>query len=317
MNQSKFSLADLLTVLAAIIFGFVSFLGFNFAFLGADKYKSIMYAALIAIGMGGLALAAAMLKRTRMISKTKVIMEFVLLFIFVLSAAFAMIPFSHYFTVSDKKDDIKSVVNDTIIKNGINMFDKYEKYANERRFAYESSMETAYKNRMSNSNKYFCYFDDPGKKASETEIDNQKLKNLEKLDENLNVASNNDKINILNNSKESINSWKPISVADVVNNLEDNLTKWKNELVSQSEKRAPGEDVDEEYKVENFECNIDFTDAKKMMTEWNPKFSILSFILALVLYVVMWLSYIITKRDSRWPGFSIVFGGGRKLDNEL
>ena len=63
MSQSKFSLADLLTVLGTLGFGFFCFLSLNFLTLG-ESTLSIIWAVLISFILGGLALGVKLLIRT-------------------------------------------------------------------------------------------------------------------------------------------------------------------------------------------------------------------------------------------------------------
>ena len=69
MSQSKFSLADLLTVLGTLGFGFFCFLSLNFKTLG-DTTTSIIWAVTISLILGGLAFGVKLLKRTSRNFKT-------------------------------------------------------------------------------------------------------------------------------------------------------------------------------------------------------------------------------------------------------
>jgi uncharacterized membrane protein YidH (DUF202 family) len=125
MKQSRFSLADLITVLTSIAFGFICFLGKNFSTLG-DTSISITWAAIITVSLAGTAFLAKLLKRTKRNFKTNSILEKVVLLLFtVLTVYFAYSPFSHYFNVSAKKTEIQNKLQ-TSITQVENMFAEYE-----------------------------------------------------------------------------------------------------------------------------------------------------------------------------------------------
>ena len=63
MNTSKISLADLLTLLTALGYGFICFLGINFNSLG-NINRSVILALIITLVLGGAALGAKIMKRT-------------------------------------------------------------------------------------------------------------------------------------------------------------------------------------------------------------------------------------------------------------
>jgi cytochrome bd-type quinol oxidase subunit 2 len=113
MNQSKFSLADLLTVLGTLGFGFLCFLSLNFLTLG-NTQLSVTAATVIGFVLGGLAFGTKLLKRTTRKFKTCIIWERVLLFLFVITAFMAVFPFSHYFAVSAQKVKIQQKISSNI-----------------------------------------------------------------------------------------------------------------------------------------------------------------------------------------------------------
>ena len=155
MNQSKFSLADLLTILGAIIFGFFCFLSFNFISLG-ETVLSVVWASVLAIILGGLALIAKLLKRTSRNFKSCIIWEWVVLFLFVCMAFIATLPFSHNFTVYENKSDIQQKVVKNITQ-AEGLFTDYEKYASNRLKIYKSRLNSVSSAKNVNPKEYREY----------------------------------------------------------------------------------------------------------------------------------------------------------------
>ncbi|MGI6409859.1 MAG: hypothetical protein ACOX0V_01285 [Bacteroidales bacterium] len=140
MSQSKFSLADLLTVLGTLGFGFFCFLSVNFLTLG-DTTLSIIWAVLISFILGGLAFGVKLVKRTSRNFKTFIIWEWVLIFLFVVVAFFAIFPFSHYFVVTAQKENIQNKVVSNITQ-AEGLFIAYESYADNRLNIYKSRLNS-------------------------------------------------------------------------------------------------------------------------------------------------------------------------------
>ena len=149
MNQSKFSLADVLSVSSALLFGFVCFLGLNFLNIDTEKVWGmdrttgcIIIALACASSLFFTAYGARLLKRTNGNFKTSFVLEVILLILFVLLAFFFTTkssPFTHYFTVSAQKSEINNKLQKSI-EQAENMFSEYETYANTRINLYKSKL---------------------------------------------------------------------------------------------------------------------------------------------------------------------------------
>jgi len=306
MNQSKFSLADLLTVLGAIIFGFFCYLSFNFISLG-ETTLSVVWASALALILGGLALIAKLLKKTSRNFKSCIIWEWVILFLFVCMAFIATLPFSHNFAVYEKKSDIQQKVVKNITQ-AQGLFTDYEKYASNRLTIYKSRLNSVVASKNINPKEYKDYgFVD--RTDDITQIKNKIFSLKAQL-----YPSNYQDIKIvdstwLSSSKSTIENWKPIGIVTVINELDNNLTDWKNQLKQFSSFRAEGEVADD------FDFSITFADVTNKFTELDSP-TIFSLAVALFLYFLMLFSYYITRRDSRYPGLKVIFGTVSKGDNE-
>ena len=307
MNQSKFSLADLLTALGAIGFGFLCFLSLNFLTLG-DTQLSVIVATIIGFVLGGLAFGIKLLKQTSRNFKTNIIWEWVLLLLFLIIAYFAVFPFSHYFAVSAQQEEIKLNISSNITQaEGI--FTDYQSYANNRINNYENSLKSIVTGKEVNPSEYRNYGFVDGT-DDQTQIENKVFTLRAQL-----YPSNYKEMKLVDSTwladaKEKIKNWSPTGIVKVINTVKTEITSWKNQLKEYSTFRAQGETVND------FDYPLTFKDATNDFTERiNP--TVLSIAYSLGLYVLMLLSYFITKRHTRYPGLKLIFGTGSVKENEL
>jgi hypothetical protein len=297
MKQSRFSLADLITVLTSIAFGFICFLGKNFSTLG-DTSISITWAAIITVSLAGTAFLAKLLKRTKRNFKTNSILEKVVLLLFtVLTVYFAYSPFSHYFNVSAKKTEIQNKLQ-TSITQVENMFAEYEQYAENRKRFYEGQLNgvvqakeirpddfsnsgfvegnVSYKKQI--SSKMFTmhtllfptFYSDSVSKAGMKEIATEWLLK----------------------AKNNTSDWNP-GIVHIVNEIDRNSEDWKSQLIRISQQVNINR-----HQYNSFSCQTTLTDLKTYFTTRdNP--TLLSISLATVAYLLMLLPWFIAKRDRR------------------
>ena len=299
MNQSKFSLADIITLLTASAFGFVCFLSSNFFSLG-NTLQSIILGLVITILLGGTAIGAKLFKRTSRNFKTCFIWEMILIVLFTgLMIFFTYSTFSHYFVVSEQREEIQKKLTASI-KQANNMFEAYELYAENRENLYRSKLQSVIASKGINqeytgfgfinssvpdnkqvANKMFTLHTDLFPSNYSDSIGNNGIKELAK--------------SWLIDAKNKIDSWKSISIITVVTEVDQNSTDWLNTLVEISKVREKGEVIDD------FGYALSSNTVKKYFTSFgNPTpFSIM---LAVGAYILMLFSWFITKRDSRGTG---------------
>ena len=309
MNKYIFSLADVLTVLSAVAFGFVCFLGRNFYTLG-DTKNSLIFAITITILLGGLAFLAKFLKRVQGNFKTSFIAEVVVLLLFTgLMVYFTYSPFSHYFAVSDKKEEIQEQLSNNITQ-AHNMFGAYEKYVDTRKYIYQSTLQSIVNS--GNESDYPKHGLIYGGVSNQTQIDNRMLtihSDLFPTNYSDTTGSNGIKQvakEWLADGQKKVEEWKPIGIVGVVNDIDEKSNNWLNGLVEYSNIREPGE----EDIAENFNYSLDIKNVKdnfKTLGKPTP----LSIGLGVLAWVLMLLSWFITKRSSK------VFGGLAKYEVEL
>jgi Tfp pilus assembly protein PilE len=290
-NQSKFSLADVLTLLAALAFSFVCFLGTNFYTLG-NITQSIIVTAIIAVSLIITAFSAKLLKRTGGNFKTCFIWEIIFLVLFTgLVVFFAYSPFPHYFVVSEHKTEIQSKLTENITQ-AENMFAEYEKYAKNRENLYKNKLSSVVAAKSINPSEYAEYgFENNGIAASK-QIENKMFTLHAELFPSNFLDMKQVDSTWLADARNIVNSWKPIGIVSVVNEVEKNSNDWLNVLVKFSAYRGKGE------QTEDFVYGLSFDDVKEHFTVFG-KPVLLSIGLASATYLLMLLSYFITGRSTK------------------
>lgn len=148
-RHSKFSYADTLSLVVALIYGYFCFLGANFMFIQDDKVwgmPRILGCLAIAVFCAGslffTAWGAKTLRGTKKNHKELFIWEISLLVLFAMFSLFFTTqtsPFMHYFTVSSKSDEIAEKVLKAIDQTE-SMFSKYESLVDNRMYMYKGRL---------------------------------------------------------------------------------------------------------------------------------------------------------------------------------
>lgn len=312
MHTSKFSLADVLTVLGAAVFGFVCFLSLHFLSLG-EYVQSITWAALVTLILGGLAFGIKLLKTTSRKFKTCIIWEWILLLLFAGAATVGVFLFSHYFTVLEKKAEIQNKINANIAQVE-NMFTEYEKYAKNRKEIYENQLRSIVAAKNIRPTEYEQYgfvstTDD------EVQVENKKFSlNAQLFPNNYEGDSGIKKLatDWLESSRNTLKGkWSfTFGIVKVINKLQTNGSTWNNQLKKFSSYRAPGDTTSD------FSYEMTFNDVTDKLTK-RCKPTTMAVASAIGLFVVMLFSYFNSKRHSRYPGFKVIFGTGGRKENEI
>lgn len=311
MNQSKFSLADVLSVLAALAFGFVSFMGAIFLNINNDvvwgmphTIGCIVTAFTYSFALFSTAYGAKLLKRTSRNFKTSFILE---VFLLILFSIFAFLfttksyPFPHFFTVTAQKTEINSKLQ-TNIELAENMFSKYESEAKKREIIYENNLKSLVA--VGNPKVLESY----GFEKNGIGLDKQTEQKKMKLHHDLFPDKYSDSITgngikevatkWLQNARNLPGSWKPIGIVGVVNNIEHKSNGWLNILVNLYSSPGQGE---EEETIEVFNSDLSFEDVKTHFKEPKKPTSF-SIGLAVLTYFLMLFTWFITKRDGKGNG---------------
>lgn len=302
MNNAKFSLADLLTLLTALLFGLVCFLGTYFYTLG--KTSQSIWLAIIIVGLlCGTALSAKLLKRTNHNFKSFFIWEMVLLVLFtVFLVFFSYWPFTHYFIVSRQKVEIHNKL-DASISQAENMFTEYERYAENRENLYKGMLQSVVAAKKTNPSAFVAFGFVNNGVADGKQIENKMFT----VHADLFPTNYEDMKQVdstwLANAKQTLNNrwaWN-FGVVDIVNNMEQNSKDWVSKLLKLSAVREKSEPPND------FAYNLSFDDVKTHFTTLGMPTGI-SIGLSVVAYFLMLLSWFVTKRHTRFPGLNVIFG---------
>jgi len=294
MKQSKFSLADVLTMLAALTFGFVCFLGKNYSTLG-DVSNSIIWATFIALLLGGFAMGAKILKRTYKNFDICFIFERICLVLFtILTGVFAYYTFPHFFVVWEGKEEIQHKLTTNIVQ-AENMFKEYESYVENRKKLYERKLIDIVDSKEINPSEYTeCGF-------GNNDVNDTKQIGTKMFDINADLFPSNytemKQIDStwLSDARNIVSNWKPIGIIDVVKEVELNSNGWLAQLIEFSTVREKCEQVKQ---VNNFAYKLEFDNVKKYFTASGGP-TLLSIGFTILLYVLMLLPYIFSRRSSK------------------
>jgi uncharacterized protein (UPF0333 family) len=313
-KPSKFSIADVLTLVGASIFSYYSYQATYFLTLG-NFGKSLGLAIFIFIALFITVFGAKWFKLATLNFKNNIIREFICIGLFlVLLTIFTFTSIAHYYTVTDRKTDIQKESIESIIQ-AENMFTAYEEYAKNRISIYESNLKRIIASKDSNPTEYAAF----GFKNNYNDDEEQVNKKLGDIKFDLFPSNYSDSLEKgikdvatkwFTSSRNQITSWKAMGVVDVTKEVAKNAEKWKNELVKFSKRREKGETA------KDFSYQLEILDISEKFTIKGEN-SIGKFMISSITLILMLFSYAITKRNTRFPGFKMVFSSKEKFDNEL
>ena len=304
MNESKFSLADLITVLTALAFGFVCFLSANFFTLG-DTFQSILTAVIIFLLLCGTAFGAKWMKRTRRNFKTNFIMEIVMLVLFTgFMIFFTIKPFSHLFAVSMHKTEIQSKLKASIAQ-AEKMYVAYERYAENRENLYKSKLQSVVAAKRTRPADFATFGFENNSVTDAKQIENKMFTMHADLFPSNYVKMKKVDSAWLTHAGNTVNNWNPIRLVNIVVEIEQKSNDRLQRLIELSTIREPGE-IEEE--TEDFVFTHSFDDAKSRFVMPGKPMS-MSIGLAALAYLLMMLSYAVSKRSSKSTIFVKKVGG--------
>jgi hypothetical protein len=317
LNSGELTAVILCTVIGAFVVGFFCYLSLNFLSLG-KTLPSIIWAVVIALFLCIPIIVAVILKKTSRPTKGRIIWEWVLLFIFAVVAILTILPFSHYFVVSEQKATIQQNVNDCISQSEA-MFDNYQIYAENRINTYEQELKLAiskgHNGQYIYPSKYYQFqFQAGGDDNQQLEDKLTDLRyglfeypfNFQKEKENY--------LNQITEYKEILGNWYPISVVAVVSNVSDYLTQRHNDLNKMSQFRPKGKDGNVIENAKDFAevspqtlCADNVKGYFKGILGNKATTNTTALCLAIGLYVLILLPYIAIRRHSKFHGYKTLF----------
>ncbi len=293
MEKLKISFANIVSIIFAALFGFVCFLSFIFLWQG-NIQKSILFAVAISFLLWLWVFILKKIKSVRRNFQRNAIFEIIVLVIYILIAVIlTILPYSHYYTVSDRRDVIKGKII-AEVDNTIKMFDDYETYASGRIGAYEEGLNIAIAGQNMNGKGFLA----AGFQNNGQPINTQKNLLMRIFKDDL-MPSQYDTIKVyaikwLNEAKITATEWKPIGLINVINSIEKESNNWKNELIGYSNSTAIA-------KVGPFQYTNSFSSVVQELTQRaTPTF--FAIISAILLYLLILFPYFFKYRDPRHSG---------------
>lgn len=309
MEQSKFSIADLLTLIGGAAFSFICYLGINFLTLGNTAITVISSLAVFAV-LFLPAYLARYFKTSSTNFKVHAYLEFGMIGLFVVFlSVLGLFLFPIFFNVSENKEGIQKYVGQEI-EQAEAMFNKYETYASNRENQYLLQLKSIVAAKHTNPSEYAAY-GFSNSVSSQEQIDNKMFTVHADLFPTNYDDMKTKAIKWLGNAKSKIGDWKAIGVVSVLNMVEKNSEEWYEKMVSYSSVREKGETAID------FVYPLSFSNVSEYFTI-SPKPSVKTVIIALVIGLVMLMSWIISRRSSRFPGWNVVFSNNSEtFNNEL
>ncbi len=307
-NKSTFPLGIVILIILCLIFAFICFLGYNFATNG-DTVKSILFGVLWAVVLTAFILVAILLKHTRNNFKTKFIIELVCIALFCITAVLAVKPFSHFFAVTEHKDDIHTNVK-TMVDESNRLYNDYEVYANNRINMYRKQLQQVVNSKDIMPQRYTNDYEFVNGEDDATQID-AKMKILEgKIKPNF-EATRDYNLKWANDVLNTVSDWKPIGIASAISTLGTTQQRWAEELAANAKYRAPNERTDD-FDIGQYKVIIPVYDvSQKEPITW------LAVLIAVIIYVLMLVIYLFSPRNPSSPGVKRIFFPNTTGNNDI
>lgn len=312
MEKSKFSLADTLTLISAVIFGFITFLSYNFI-SGGDKSQSIMMAFIWTISITACALLAKFLKRANGNFKKVIYFEWLFLLLFLIFGGLSLKKFAHVINVYEEREEIQTkLINN--IDNVKRLYPAYDTYVGSRKSNYSEELDNAVSRKTIDATDFHNYgFND--ERPTHEQIENfMFVLNAELIPSNYDAENGIKDVNNkwLDESRQVVNNpWSfAFGIQDILQSLENNATKWRNELIGFSTFRMDNENAEDFNYSFNFQ-NISGNTLAKISSP-----SIVGIIIGVVLLFLMLLPYLISNRSTK-STVTLCRPKGRNYDDDF
>jgi len=295
MNKSRVTLSAIITLIGAIAFGFISFLG-NMYLKSGEYFNSIIYPVLFTLGLIILALVASKFKKKKFFFQKNAIKELLFVFIYLFLAIISMVSFTHFFTIQDRKNEI-SLKIERDIENVKKMFPKYEESVNERIDGFDGFLDATIAGKATNQTMYIKYFVIGG--PDEIFQKNNKLNQFQDdLKPNEYDTMKQLALDWLNKSQHIILSLKPIGLMEVINSFETNSKEWYSKIQKYDKTINTFQD---EGNNTPFTYNLSFSSVNEELTTIKkPDF--ISLGILIVVHIFILFIYILAIRDGKSPG---------------
>lgn len=295
MNKSRVTLSLVITLIGAIAFGFISFLG-NMYLKSGILLDSVLYPILYTLGLILCALFASKFKKKRFNFQKNILAELFFVFIYLFLAIISMVSYTHFFTIQNNKKEISSKIEGDI-ENVKNMFSTYEERVNKRIENFDGFLDATIIGKDVNPSIYLKYFviggpDENFQKNSKLNLFQDDIKPAE-YDTMKSLA-----IDWLNKSEIIIQALKPIGLIKVINSFETNSKDWYEKIQKYDKTINTFEDED---KIEDFNYNLNFASINTELT-LIKKPNFIAIVTLILIHILILFVYILAIRDPKNPG---------------
>ena len=306
MKNKFFIFPNYISLLGGVAFSTLCFFSFHFLWKGAIFY-SILSAIGICLFLWILVFILKKIKTVKRNFQANAVFEIGLLAIYIIVAFVSFSYFTHFFTVNDRRDAIRTKIA-ADIDNTKKMFDEYKVYADKRIKLYEDQLNTAINGQILNQKAYHeAGFLDNGDSNN-----TQKERILFMFTNDL-LPTQYDSIKIYANqwleARKSAVKSIPMGLSEVIKTIETKSNNWLNQIKQYANNTKKAENG-------SFEYIISFSSVEKELTQRSSP-TLFSFISALILLLLLILPYLTASRDKKHPGLLKVLFKKENEENEI
>lgn len=274
----KFSWGHIIAFVALIFISYVTFMGITY--LTDGKF---LWAGLGVVGIDILIviffIGAQLMKGTDEKFKRKIVFERILMFAAPLVFCAVMIPYAHFWTVFERRNDIEDTFSSSL-KETKGMFDSYKTYADNRIKEYDAKLAKDMVGRISRENRV---------KALKLQLVSDNYANLKNASyEWIDRASN-------------ATVWNVFMLGNI-HKIKGALEEWNRSLTAMSQKKMS----DESQGVIEFTSeDLSVVQAKKDLSSLNNYYSskkapsLIAIVTGAILMLMLFLPYIIQNRNTK------------------
>lgn len=276
-NRLIFSWGHIVAIISWIIMGYIIFMGMVYYTKG-NFSQSVIVTGVLLIFLLFTFLLIQQLKATDGNFSKNIKYERFLLILSILFFVVSMIPFSHFWNIHDKKEQISDAITEAIFSSK-QMFDNYDKYANERVNNYEQYISNTEKDEI----------------KKQVMVETLKTQMLSSNNEALKTSAT----KWIDNASQNASVWN-IFLTGNIDNIKSIVGVWHDEL------DKLGSRLSNEPESASFSEKYPITLLYNKYDKVSESFSNISFmpninatVLGILLYIMLIFPYIIQDRHTK------------------
>lgn len=293
MKFKKISIGTIISLVSALIFASTCFFSLYFYTYG-NLQKSIFFSLCIGFFLICFVMILKKIKAVRRNFIQNAFLEILILIIFLTVGIIFLVPFSHYFTVFNRKAQLKEKI-ETDLDNVTKMFARYEEHTKDRINKYEYELNAAIAGKDLN----YSAFINAGFKNNGESVTIQKNRLMTIFEDDLMPlkydSTKKYATNLINQDKQLATSWiLPVRFLNVINNVEKIANGWLAELKNYDRSTSKAQSA-------SFDYPLTFVSIKGELTQRDFP-PVAAIIFAILLYLFLLIPYFASDRDQRNPG---------------